>query len=155
MKRKPAVKTPPRGGDAAAAWDHNLKPHEKEKLVEVYREEQARKMNAGRTAALTIAALNAAFAIASLIMGAEIIICAARLVISAGLYFGVPGIRIIFAAGTLVFLILLIGAGINANEAGIFMPVFKITDGVLMAASAITMFASETMSDYFYSKRNG
>lgn len=155
MKRKPTVKAPPRGGDAAAAWEHHLKPEDKEQLAEQYRTEQARKMNLGKTVVLLIVAVNAVLAFVSIFTGFNAILFGARVLMCIALFLGAPGIKPLFAAGALVSVIIISGNWLNPGDAPMYRVVFNIIDSACLIVSSLILFVDENVSDYLYMKRNG
>lgn len=154
-EKKPKVKTPPRGGDAAAAWEHHLKPHEKEALAEQYRAEQARKLAFGKKMTHLIVAVNAGLAVGSIFTGFDPVVFGARVLMCIALFLGAPGIKMLFAGGAFLCVIILSRVWMLPDGSETYQIVFSIIESAVLIVSSIIIIVDENISDYLYKKRNG
>lgn len=158
-KKKPTVKTPPRGGDAAAAWEHHLTPEDKEALAQQYKEEQERMLMLGRRVVLIIVAVNAVTVIISSIVSFDMTLFVARVLMCIALFLGAPGIKPLFCAGAVFSVLIISGVWLYPADpeavVGTFRTVISIIESACLVVSSLILLIDENVSEYMYARRNG
>ena|GEM_PF-2704782 len=151
--KKNKIKTPPRGGDAAAAWEHHLKPHEKEALAQEYQAQQAQKLELGKKVLLLIVSVNAGLAVASIFTGFNAILFGARLLMCLALFLCAPGIKLLFPVGALASVVMLSAVWMNPADSETFSVVFSVVETACLIVSSLILLIDENVSEYIYAKQ--
>ncbi|MDR2589865.1 MAG: hypothetical protein LBC71_02590 [Oscillospiraceae bacterium] len=150
MKKIKKIKTPPHGGASAAAWEHHLKPHQKEELAEYHRLLQEHKQVVGKKILTALVIINLALAIFSVVFTFNFVLLVIRVAPSVILYLRFSWSKVVFLLGTLISIFIVSTIWATITEAGIVSIVAAISGIAVMLVTSLLIFANEALSDYMY-----
>jgi hypothetical protein len=154
-KMNPALKCTVCGHSNAAA-DGHMDAEAGEKTPEQFQAAQERMYHTGKAIVFTIATLNIILSVISFFTDFDFISLIVQIALSIALYRGVRWVKYLFAAGSVISVILILYAFTSGNfDMPNVLIGFLIFCLIFSVFSAIFLFVSKSVSAFLYAQRNG